>query len=128
MTGDLADKLDKLISDAEDTPSADAPPSSPPTDGANILTSLLSNPEIMSKLPTIMSAAGGILGAGKSDGEGARKNVSHHAALLCALKPYLNSDRKRAAEYIINFLRISDAMRSIPAADTADKKGDSHVQ
>jgi hypothetical protein len=126
MNGDFSDTLDRLISEAEDSqataPSAPTPSSAAP-DTSNLLGSLLSNPEILSKLPVIMNAANGFLNGGKphSGGHGS----SHHTALLCALKPYLNSDRQRAAEYIINFLRISDALRSIPSAE---HKGDGHVQ
>lgn len=126
MNGDFSHTLDRLITEAEGsqtaTPSALTPTASQP-DTSNPLGSLLANPEILSKLPVIMNAANGFLSGGKPNSGGHGSN--HHTALLCALKPYLNSDRQRAAEYMINFLRISDALRSIPSAE---QKGDDHVQ
>ncbi|MBE6693163.1 MAG: hypothetical protein E7589_00150 [Ruminococcaceae bacterium] len=126
MTEDLSSLLGKLIEEAEGENSVPANNSIPASamDGGGLFGSLLSNPEMLSRLPTIMNAASGFLGGGKGGG----RHGGHHTALLCALKPYLNSDRQRAAEYMINFLRIEEAFRSIPQAPATGKKEIENVQ
>ncbi len=129
----------------EDAPRETAAPASATPD---ILSSLLSNPELLAKLPTIIStvkpimemlsstaASGGATSApssvptfspspsaSPSDGDGTvPASASHHhrrgddrrAALLCALKPYLSSDRRQAIDYIIKLDRLGDVLKTL---------------
>ncbi len=133
----------------EDTPKDTAAPASATPD---ILSSLLSNPELLSKLPTIIStvkpimemlsssaAGGGAASApssapssvptfspspssSPSDGNDAvaasashphRRGDDRRAALLCALKPYLSSDRRQAIDYIIKLDRLGDVLKTL---------------
>ena len=104
---------------------------------ADILTSLLSNPELITKLPTIIASIKPIIEIlGKS---GADSNesvsvaslpqksepVSAHAtksdkgasdsrtALLCAMKPYLGEDRRQAIDYIVKLGRLGEILKTL---------------
>lgn len=129
----------------------------------DMISSLLSNPELLSKLPSIIAAVKPIMeimgsgafggtakaqephataqtpqGAsipvgintaqaastsdlhhGRSDGAQAPHQPSHHssgdrrAQLLCALKPYLCEDRRRAIDYVIKLDRLGDVLKSL---------------
>ena len=128
MNEDVTSLLDKLIDDAENTPNAsDASAASIQADGANPLGALLSNPEILSKLPSIMSAVGSLSGGMKSAGDTSKRG-GQHTALLCALKPYLNPERRRAADSILNLLKIDEVLRSLPLNTHTPQKEDDNVQ
>lgn len=128
MSEDTSSLLDRLIDQAENqTAAPQKSPVSIPTDGASPFGALLSNPEILSKLPSIMSAVGSLSGGAKSGSESA-KHTGQHTALLCALKPYLNSERRRAADTILNFLRIEEVLRTLPLNTQATKKEEDNVQ
>lgn len=129
----------------EETPRETAAPTSGTPD---VLSSLLSNPELLSKLPAIIStvkpimeilssslASSGATSASssvptfspspsasppKNDGTvPTLASPSHHrgddrrAALLCALKPYLSSDRRQAIDYIIKLDRLGDVLKTL---------------
>lgn len=117
------------------------------TGGANpfgdIFSSLLSNPDLILKLPSIISAAKPIIeifsqshkspsdssakpayalpaNAKANEGEGKSKTVHLSGreaecrnALLCAMKPYLSSDRQHAIDYIIKLSRLGDILRTL---------------
>lgn len=122
--------------------SASAPenprPSLPQND---LFSSLLSSPELLSKLPTIISTVKPLLEMlSVSSGQGASGHQSiptaakpdtlaehlpvaakskdhggnaHRSALLCALKPYLSSDRRQAIDYIIKLDRLGDVLKTL---------------
>ena len=121
------------------SPAFDDPrPTAPPSD---LLSSLLSSPELISKLPTIISTVkpllemlgtsarqsasapqaapvaatpekgGGQLPVAARGGE--RGGNAHRSALLCALKPYLSSDRRQAIDYIIKLDRLGDVLKTL---------------
>lgn len=127
MNEDTSSLLSRLIDEAEDQPSAPRESAAPtPPDGANPLGALLSNPDVISKLPQLMSAFGGLSGGTKAGGGHTHGN--QHTALLCALKPYLNPERRRAADSILNFLRIEEVLRALPLNASAPKKEADNVQ
>ena len=127
MSEDTASLLDRLINEAENQPSAHREDTAPaPPDGASPLGALLTSPEILSRLPQLMNALGGLPGGAKS-GSG-KSHGEHHTALLCALRPYLNPERQRAADSILNFLRIEAALRSLPLSAPSPKKEADNVQ
>lgn len=64
-------------------------------------------PELISKLPLILSLLSGSDSPPKSQGEKNRE------ALLCALKPYLSPSRAEAIEKIIKLSRLGDIFGSI---------------
>lgn len=100
--------------------------------GGDMLTSLLSNPELMSKLPTIIAAVKPFMEmisaqnqvqsgsaptfaaqqshlpspAHKGDGDS-------RTALLCAMKPYLGEDRRQAIDYIVKLGRLGDILKTL---------------
>lgn len=100
-----------------------APPSgSPPPGNAtakDMISSVLSNPEMMAKLPSIMASLGPMLGkSNEKSAAPASKSMSKHApdkriALLAALKPYMNPKRCEAIDYIIKLDKIGDLLRSL---------------
>lgn len=127
-----ADYLSELIKSVM----ASTPPESPPlkdagtsqsrgNDPPDIISSLLSNPELLSKLPTLMSSVKPIieiLGKGQSPKASASPNTDEkkeppisdrRSALLCAMKPYLSHDRQVAIDYIIKLSRLGDILKTL---------------
>ena len=90
----------------------------PPPGNAQLsgLGGLLSNPDIMSKLPQVMATIAPML-------NGDVKSTAHHqptphhedrrSALLCALKPYLSPRRCQAIDYIIKLEKIGSLLQTI---------------
>ncbi len=113
------------------------PPQANPS--AEIFSALLSNPELLSKLPTLISSIKPMLdmlgmGSGAVTASAtASTNTTHgdnnsveagalikkhstddrRAALLCAMKPYLSHDRQQAVDYILKLSRLGDVLKSL---------------
>ncbi len=102
------------------------------TPSGDILSSLLSNPELLAKLPTIISSVKPVLdmlGLGASPQSGATAPASApsaHAtapskdtradsrtALLSAMKPYLSPERQNAIDYIVKLGRLGDILKTL---------------
>ena len=104
--------------------------------GGDLLSSLLSSPELLSKLPSIISSIKPIielLGNRSAQGDShpaistatlMEKPVSSHTdkpspsadsrtALLCAMKPYLSEDRRNAIDYIVKLGRLGDILKTL---------------
>ncbi len=101
----------------------------------DIFSSLLSNPDLLTKLPSIISAAKPIIEMmsqpkQQASSETATVSVgsalkpsqpSPHAshltdnrtALLCAMKPYLSDDRRRVVDYIVKLGRLGDILKTL---------------
>lgn len=127
---DEAEQASPSASGTESTPqSASAAPAAavPPLGGAApLLGNLLANPALLTALPTLVenlspllgsfqrSAASGGSSVGGVAGGGAPKGkpypTDRHTALLCAIKPYLGSQRQEAAETVIRLCRVWDAL------------------
>lgn len=106
-----------------------------------LLGGLLSNPALLSALPQLIKGLGGLSTssavAASAPASPAAKvsdtdqkpeaaptqtlpvsvsragSAQHHTALLCALKPYLGSDRRQAVEYMINLCRVWDTLQGM---------------
>ncbi len=130
----LAGILQKLS--GAQTPSSNV--NSGGTGGGDLFSSLLSNPELLSKLPTIISTVKPILEMLGSGGGGAipasapqspvtalsaqstasplqkgNPSADSRAALLCAMKPYLSRDRQNAIDYIVKLSRLGDILKTL---------------
>lgn len=106
----------------------------------DIFSSLLSNPDLLIKLPSIISAAKPIIdmfsqsqksvSSISSDGVAvsaalptasskptSKRTLGHEAecrnALLCAMKPYLSSDRQNTIDYIVKLSRLGDILKTL---------------
>ena len=100
----------------------------------DILSALLSNKELISKLPQIISVAKPILelmssqpspkaqahATSESDklpaypaASARSKSEADRSALLCAMKPYLSRDRQNAIDYIIKLSRLGDILKTL---------------
>ena len=107
----------------------------------DIFSSLLSNPELLVKLPSIISAAKPIIelfsqshkesvggqaeikevAAMSTNTSSHSADISHptrhetacRTALLCAMKPYLSSDRQNAIDYIVKLSRLGDILKTL---------------
>lgn len=115
--GELLSSVRSVISaNAENTPPADtttvgseaesAAQSAPASTASPISAIPQISPEILSKLPEIMSA----LSAGTSGGD-ERKGASRMAdrkRLLTAMKPFLSENRRNAVDSIVNIAGIAD--------------------
>ena len=104
----------------------------------DVFSSLLSNPELLIKLPSIISAAKPIIdifsqsqrsvsipasdsvAAGtnlptpqNSHSSTAGREVECRNALLCAMKPYLSRDRQNTIDYIVKLSRLGDILKTL---------------
>ena len=105
------------VSAAETSASPIAPSAAPlaASPAANPLGGLLSNPALLTALPTLLENAGPFLSSlsgGVGSGASATRphTIDRHTALLCAVKPYLSPERQSAAETVIRLCRIWDAL------------------
>lgn len=114
----------------ETTPAAVAPSPSSTFPAADLISSLMSNPELLSKLPTILSTVKPLLemlgSASKPQAQdsiptAAKPQIDAHSAksrdrraeLLCAMKPYLSHDRCEAIDYIIKLSRLGEILKTL---------------
>ena len=118
--GDMSDQSPK-----ENVSEASSPPSS------DLISAILSNPELLSKIPTIISNikpllelfGGNLSQKSESSSVSAvatqkEKNTDNgdrdrRIALLCAMKPYLGKDRRDAIDYIVKLSRLGDVLKSL---------------
>ncbi len=127
----LSELIKSVMASSENTPETERKSvpekeksySPPPAD---LISSVLGNPELIAKLPTILSTVKPIIEMlGKSAGGESvpaisahtEKKESHHddrrAALLCAMKPYLSHDRQMTIDYIIKLSRLGDILKTL---------------
>ena len=102
---ELMDKISAIVgSSASDE--KDNVPSSP--------ASLLSDPDVMAKLPEVISVLRPMMDGkhGEEKKEHARAN-DRRTALLCALKPYLSPKRCEAIDYITKISKLGDVMKNL---------------
>ena len=100
--------------------------------GGDLLSSLLSNPELMTKLPTIISAVKPFMEMMSAQGSPPQEAAptlapsppkpqispskgdgDSRTALLCAMKPYLSSERRQAIDYIVKLGRLGDILKTL---------------
>jgi len=75
------------------------------------LGSLLSRPELIAKLPLLLKTVQSLtepLPESKND-----KRPDTPVALLCALRPYLNEQRRQALDTMIRVSRLSESLKSL---------------
>lgn len=150
LSGSLAGRLSQILDEVEGQSSPPPPePAEQPTEAASapvlgnpnsgaLLGGLLSNPALLSAIPTLLENLSPLLsGHGTSQGgtpqsgtpqsgtsqggtsqggtpQGGTPSrhypVDRHTALICAVKPYLGSERQAAADTILRLCRIWDAL------------------
>ncbi len=104
-----ADNADTVTTSASAVP----PPGNTAPGG---LGGLLSNPDVMSKLPQVMATIAPMLGGEGNSGAKSHSSPRHEdkrTALLCALKPYLSPRRCQAIDYIIKLEKIGSLLHTI---------------
>lgn len=136
-----ADSQRKGNDDIQDSSAKSAPAGASPS--PDILSSLLSNPDLLTKLPTIISAIKPVMDILSSTAQAKdsvavssqmsdpstaqptsptinlqhddrhKKEADCRAALLCAMKPYLGRDRQNAIDYIIKLSRLGDLLKTL---------------
>lgn len=128
----LSDTLDRILREVE-TPreAGDDFPADAETEGApaetvspawaeanpfgTLLGGLAGNPALLSAIPALVENLGPLLGGGGGGKSAVAKPIApsldRHTALLCAVKPYLGSERQEAAERIIRLCRAWDALQ-----------------
>jgi hypothetical protein len=75
------------------------------------LGSLLSRPDLLAKLPLLLKTVQSLtepLPEAKND-----KRPDTPVALLCALRPYLNEQRRQALDTMIRVSRLSESLKSL---------------
>ena len=101
--------------------------------GGDLLSSLLSNPELMTKLPSIIAAIKPFMEMMSAQSQSQPESTpavasspqirlpspppkgesDSRTALLCAMKPYLSSDRRQAIDYIVKLGRLGDILKTL---------------
>lgn len=142
----LATILQKLSSKTNTASPSNSPPggesaasSAAQNPMGDVLSSLLSNPELLAKLPSLLSSMkpildmlGGVGAAGTAQtsatasppvgaqsepaseqDKSSDKKSDSRTALLCAMKPYLSPDRQNAIDYIVKLGRLGDILKSL---------------
>ena len=140
-----ADYLSEIIKSVSGSAVSDSTPpqtastaASGGSGSSDLFSSLLSNPELIAKLPTIISSIKPIIellsarqtpdksatavptAAHESPRPPEAPNISHgkdsldrRAALLCAMKPYLSRERCQAIDYILKLSRLGDILKTL---------------
>lgn len=108
---ELMEKISSIVGTSDEEKGTGESPKAPTDLGA-----MLSDPNIMAKLPEVISVLRPMFGGGAQN-EGP-KNASAHAsdrrmALLCALKPYLSPRRCEAIDYITRISKFGDMMKNL---------------
>lgn len=126
----LIEMLNKILS-SQNTAKDSGPQSSQPN--TDIFSSLLSNPEILSKLPQLMSVISPLIGSLSAQSKQSdytqaqtqsiisppvthtqsKPQADNRAALLCAMKPYMGKERQDAIDYIIKLSKLGDILKSL---------------
>lgn len=73
------------------------------------LSALAANPELLTKLPELISVMKPLLGGSTPTSGGTDKKL----ALLCALKPYLSPKRCETIDYITKMSKLGDTLKHI---------------
>ena len=132
--------IDSLLNDPEvlaaaktppDADAASVPTSSAASDtGGSLLSSLLSSPDILAKLPNILSLAKLFLppqtssssapATGNANSEDVEKKLpapshrhSEYAALLLAIKPFIEQDKAERIDALLKFEQLFDLIDDI---------------
>lgn len=117
---------------AQSTATAEKSEAQSPGVGGDLLTSLLSNPELMTKLPTIIAAVKPFMEMMSAQSQAQPESIQTLAsqqnrlpspahkgegdsrtALLCAMKPYLGEERRQAIDYIVKLGRLGDILKTL---------------
>lgn len=108
------------MEEREQTPSAEVPQTAGLAEG---LGSVLSDPELMAKLPQVMAmlrpmmegamSGGGAEPVAKTDATPKKGPPDDRSALLLALKPFLSEDRKQAVDAILRISALGDVLRKL---------------
>ena len=142
----LAAILQKLSPKTNTASPSNSPPGGEPAASSgvqnpmgDVLSSLLSNPDLLAKLPSLLSSMkpildmlGGVGAAGtaqtsatasapvgaqsepaSAQDKSSDKRSDSRTALLCAMKPYLSPDRQNAIDYIVKLGRLGDILKSL---------------
>ena len=93
------------------TAAVNAPPPPPPSP----LGALLSDPALLTALPSLMENLTPLLGSlgrgvGSAPNASRPHSIDRHTALLCALKPYLSPHRRETAETVLRLCKVWDAL------------------
>ena len=112
----IMEKISVILgSPKEDASTSQDAPTSTATDIG--IGDALSNPELLAKLPEVISVLRPMIG-GNEKKEGSPKKESPSAddkrlALLCALKPYLSPGRCEAIDYFARISKLSHMIKNI---------------
>lgn len=127
----LSDILSKLM--PQSSPSENKIPPSESKGTGDLFSSILSNPELLSKLPQLISVIGPLMSSFSQNQSKSLDNAvpaqkivestpaiskphynsDSRAALLCAMKPYLCHDRQNAIDYIIKLSRLGEILKTL---------------
>lgn len=117
---ELMDKIGEIAGNSKpqentNTEGTTSPTSATPADSTNApqtsIDSLLSNPDIMSKLPEVISVIKPLM-SGKAE-EKSHPAFDKRLALLIALKPYLSPKRCEAIDYITKMSKLSETFKGL---------------
>ena len=101
---ELMDKIGEIANGLEHTEKTDT------QDTGNEITALLSDPNMLSKLPEVIGAISPLV---SSKSGNSQPHNSRQIALLMALKPYLSPKRCEAIDYIAKISRLSQTFKGL---------------
>ena len=109
----IAEQLPKSASDGANESSIPSNTGTPVADG---LASVLSDPQMMAKLPQMMAVLGPMLGAAGETPQAHRQEKNAEACrndLLLALKPFLSPERCHAIDTMLRISKLGNVIRQI---------------
>ena len=117
----LQNRTPPAPSEPSTEPVTEPPPPPPPPstpDLSGMLGAALSNPELLSALPSVISMLSGMGGGGQKQPPppslGARSSapqLDRRCALLNALKPYLPEDKRSAVDTVVRVIEIMSLIK-----------------
>ena len=105
VEGDDSLRDEATVGQGELRPNAEAS-----TEGGAGLGTLLSNPELLAKLPALIKVVQTLT---TPSPPAADTRPETPEALLCALRPYLSEGRRQALDAMIRISRLSETLRSL---------------
>ena len=106
---ELMEKISEITgsSKVQESVTVDTPPASAPN-----IDSLLSNPDIMAKLPEVISVIKPLM-SGEKNAENKNHSFDKRMGLLMAMKPYLSPKRCEAIDYIARMSKLSETVKGL---------------
>ena len=113
---ELMAKISEISASAKPSPPPPEPDSTEKAESASAtapsIDSLLSNPDIMAKLPEVISVIKPLMSGGKAEVK-SNGRLDRRMGLLMAMKPYLSPKRCEAIDYITRMSKLAETVKGL---------------